>query len=323
MSGRDSFQPYPEMRFAPNGSTGAVAVQHLPRKNRLLAALPLEDYERLRPALEPVHLPLGWTVHRAGDREKYLYFLTAGIVSMSYMTANGASTEFAMTGSEGVVGVASILGGESMLSQAVVRSAGYAYRLETALLKSEFKHHGRLLHLLLRYAQALMVQTGQTAACNRHHSLEQQLCRWILARMDRLPSNDLALTQELIAESLGVRRSSVTEAAGKLQRAGLIRYSRGHIAVLDRPLLEAQACECYAVVKREYERLLPPENTVGNAGVHALEGHAACSISTSASRWPSAASAAPVPVSIRTSPTGTLEHFAVGDARARARAALA
>jgi hypothetical protein len=161
------------------------------------------------------------------------------------------------------------------------------------------------------------------AACNRHHSLEQQLCRWFLARLDRLPSNDLALTQELIAESLGVRRSSVTEAAGKLQRAGLIRYSRGHIAVLDRPLLEAQACECYAVVKREYDRLLPPENTVGNAGARALDGHDACSISTNQIRWPSVTTVAPIPVSIRTSTTGTLEHFAIDDARARSSAALA
>ena len=309
MSGRDSFQPYPEMRFASRGSQRAVAAQHSPRQNRLLAALPLEDYERLLPGLEPVPMPLGWTVHCGGDREKYLYFLTAGIVSSSYVTANGASTEFAVTGSEGAIGIASILGGESMLSQAVVLSAGYAYRLGAELLKSEFKHHDRLLRLLLRYTYALIVQTGQTAVCNRHHSLEQQLCRWILARLDRLPSNNLTLTQELIADSLGVRRSSITKAAGKLQQAGLIHYRRGRIAVLDRSLLEAQACECYAVVKREYDRLLPPESTIGSAGVHAIEVHDRCSISTSP--WPSVTSVAPGPVRIRTSTTGTGERFEV------------
>jgi CRP-like cAMP-binding protein len=296
------------------GSQRAVAAQHSPRKNRLLAGLPLEDYERLLPDLEPVALPLGWTVHRSGDRENYLYFFTVGIVSQFCVTENGASTEFAVTGNEGVIGVASILGGESMPSQAVVLSAGYAYRLGTALVKTEFEHNTALAHLLLRYTLALMAQTGQIAACNRHHSLEQQLCRCILSNLDRLPSNDLTLTQELIADMLGVRRSSVTEAAGNLRRAGLIDYSRGHITVLDRPLLEAQACECYAVVKREYDRLLPPESTIDNASVRAIEVHDTCGISRNQSRFPSVTPVAHALMSIRTSTTGTLERIATDSA---------
>ncbi len=278
MSGRDSFRPYAATPFAPRDRRGAVSARHTPRQNHLLAALPLEDCERLLPDLEPVPLPLGWTIHRPGDREKYLYFLTEGIVSRFYVTQNGASTEFSVTGSEGVIGVASILGGESIPSQAVVLSAGYAYRLRADLVKNEFELSGPLGQLLLRYIQALIVQTGQTAVCNRHHSVEQQLCRWILSSLDRLPSSELTMTQELIAGMLGVRRQGVTEAAGKLQKAGLIHCSRGHIAVLDRPQLEAQVCECYAVVKREYDRLLPPKNTIGNASAHASEAHDTCSI---------------------------------------------
>ena len=254
MLGRDL---YPETRFAFRERKRAVFAQHTPSQNHLLSALPLEDYERLLPDLEPVPLPRGWTVQGVGDRQKYLYFLTAGIVSWFYVMENGASAEFALTGREGVIGVASFLGGESTPSQAVVVSTGYAYRLGTDLLKNEFEHDSPLLHLLLRYTHALIAQTGQIAVCNRHHSLEQQLCRWILSSLDRLPSNELAMTQELIAHMLGVRREGVTEAAGKLQKAGLIHYSRGHIAVLDRPQLEARVCECYAVVKREYDRLLP------------------------------------------------------------------
>jgi len=257
MSGRDSFQTYPETRFASRDRRRALAARHTPRQNHLLAALPAADYERLLPDLQPVSLPLGWTVHRAGEREKYLYFLAAGIVSRFYVSESGESTEFAVTGSEGVIGVASFLGGETTPSQAVVLSAGHAYRLGADLLRNEFEHDGPLPRLLLRYIQALIAQTGQIAVCNRHHSLEQQLCRWILSSLDRLQSNELTVTQELMAEMLGVRRESVTEIAGKLQEAGLIRYSRGHIAVLDRPRLEARACECYAVVKREYDRLLP------------------------------------------------------------------
>src|ERR1035437_7680145 len=262
MSGRDSFQPYPETRFASMDRKRAVFAQHTPRQNRLLAALPLEDYERLLPDLEPVPLPPSWTVHGAGDREKNVYFLTTGIVSRFYVMESGASIEIAVTGSEGVIGVASFLGAESTPSQAVVLSAGYAYRLGSDVLKNEFKRDNLLPHLLLRYTQALLCQTGQIAVCNRHHSLEQQLCRLILSCLDRLPSNELAMTQALIANMLGVRREGVTEAAGKLQKAGLIHYSRGHIAVLNRPQLKSQVCECYAVVKRDYDRLLPRRTPV-------------------------------------------------------------
>ncbi len=235
----------------------AASAKHAPRQNGLLAALPLEDYERLLPDLEPVPLPLGWTVHGAGDREDYLYFLTSGIVSRFCVAENGESAEFAVTGSEGVIGVASFLGGESMPSHAMVLCAGYAYRLGADLVKSEFEHDGPLPQLLLHYTLALIAQTGQIAVCNRHHSLEQRLCRWILSSLDRLPSSELTITQELIADMLGVRRESITEAAGKLQKAGLIHYRRGHIDVLDRPQLETQVCECYATVRREYDRLLP------------------------------------------------------------------
>jgi CRP-like cAMP-binding protein len=230
--------------------------------------LPLENYQRLLPDLAAVPLPLGWTVHGAGDPEKYLYFLIAGIVSRFYVTEDGASAAFSVTGSEGVIGLASFLGGESTLSQAVVLSSGHAYRLEADLLKNEFERDGALSHLLLRYTLALIAQTGQIAACNRHHTLEQRLCRWLLSCLDRLPSNELTLTQELIADMLGVRREGITEAAGNLQKAGLIHYSRGHIAVLDRGRLEARVCECYAAVKREYDRLLRPESTIDNAGMH-------------------------------------------------------
>ena len=257
MLGRYSFRAHPETRFASRDRKRAVSAQHTPRQNQLLAALPLGDYERLLPDLEPVPLPLGRTVHGAGDREKHLYFLTAGIVGRFYVTASGASAEFAITGREGVIGVASFLSGESTPSQAEVLSAGYAYRLGADRLKNEFQHDGPLSHLLLRYTQALITQTAQNAACNRHHTLDQQLCRWLLSNLDRLPSNELIMTQELIAEMLGVRREGVTEAAGRLQKAGLIHTHRGHIIVLDRPQLEAQVCECYAVVKREYDRLLP------------------------------------------------------------------
>jgi len=250
-------RPHPETRLASSDTERALSAQRTPRRNHLLAALPLADYERLLPNLEPVPLPLGWTVHRAGDSEKHLYFLTAGIVSRFYVTQSGESTEFAVTGSEGVIGVASFLGGESTPSQATVVSPGYSYRLAADVLKSEFEHDGPLPHVLLRYAQALIAQTGQVAVCNRHHSLEQQLCRWILSCLDRLPSNELTMTQERIADVLGVRRESVTEAAGKLQKAGLLHCRRGHIAVVDRRRLETHVCECYAVVKREYQRLLP------------------------------------------------------------------
>jgi CRP-like cAMP-binding protein len=228
-----------------------------PRQNRLLAALPLADYERLQPHLFPVPLPLGWTVYGAGDRQRFLYFLTAGIVSRISVTQSGESAEVAVTGNEGVIGIAAFLGGESTTGVALVTSPGYAYRLEVSLLKDEFQYGRPLANLLLRYTQALIVQTGQMAACNRHHSVEQRLCVWMLSCLDRLPANELSMTQELVSHMLGVRREGVTQATGALERAGLIRCSRGHIFVLDRALLEARVCECYAVVRREYERLFP------------------------------------------------------------------
>ena len=192
-------------------------VRHAPRENRILAALPREDYERLLPELEPFPLPSGWTMHDAGVREPYVYFLTEGIVSRFYTTEDGASVGFAVTGNEGVIGIASFLGGESSPGQAVVLSAGFAFRLKATLLKREFEHDGPLPHLLLRYTHSLIAQTGQTAVCNRHHSLEQQFCRFILSCLDRLPSNELAMTQEVISEALGVRREGVTEVEGRLQ----------------------------------------------------------------------------------------------------------
>ena len=228
-----------------------------PKQNHLLAALPASDYERLLPHLEPVALPLGLVVFESGSTLRYLYFPTSGIVSLLYAMENGASTEIAVIGSEGVVGIALFMGGESTPGRAVVQSAGHGYRLEAAALKTEFELGGPLQHLLLRYTQALIAQMTQTAVCNRHHALDQQLCRWLLLSLDRLPSNELTMTQELIANMLGVRREGVTEAAGKLQEAGLIRYIRGHITVLDRPKLETRVCECYAVVKKEMDRLLP------------------------------------------------------------------
>ena len=257
MLGRHSFRSLAEAQFSPWNRERTAFAQHTPRQNHLLAALPPEDYDRLLPELEPVSLPLGWTVQGASDRDKYLYFLTAGIVSLYQVMENGASAEFAVAVSEDIIGVALFLGGDSTPSHAMVLSAGYAYRLRARLLKNEFEHGGPLPHLLLRYTQALIAQTGQTAVCNRHHSVDQQLCRWLLLSLDRLTSNELAMTQERIASMLGVRREGVTEAAGHLQAAGLIHYSRGHITVLDRPQLEKRVCECYAAVKRETDRLLP------------------------------------------------------------------
>jgi len=229
-----------------------------PRQNCLLAVLPPADYERLAPHLELVPLPLGWAVYESGDAQGYLYFPTTSIVSLLYVMADGSSAEIAVVGNEGVVGIALFMGGASTPSRAVVQSAGYGYRFRASALKSEFGHGETLQHLLLRYTQALITQMAQTAVCNRHHSVEQQLCRWLLLSLDRLSTNELTMTQELIANMLGVRREGVTEAAGHLQAAGLIHYSRGKISVLDRPKLETRVCECYAVVKREYDRLLPP-----------------------------------------------------------------
>ena len=237
--------------------TPAVFGKHSPRQNRLLAALPAADYERLLPELELVPLPLGWAVYEASGHLGYVYFPINSIISLLYVMEDGASAEIAVTGFDGVVGIALFMGGETTPSRAVVQSAGYGYRLKAAVLKREFDKGGELQHLALRYTQALITQMAQTAVCNRHHSVEQQLARWLLLSLDRLSSNELAMTQELIANMLGVRREGVTEAAGHLQKAGLIHYSRGHITVLDRPKLEHRVCECYAVVKREYDRLLP------------------------------------------------------------------
>jgi len=234
-----------------------MELPHSPKQNHILASLPAADYARLLPDLELVPMPLGWAVYESGGHQGYVYFPTNSIVSLLYVMENGASAEMAVTGNEGLVGIALFMGGETTPSRAVVQSAGHAYRLKAAILRSEFEHGGALQHLLLRYTQALITQMAQTAVCNRHHSVEQQLCRWLLLSMDRLPGNELRMTQELIANMLGVRREGVTEAAGKLQDAGLIHYSRGHITVLDRPKLETQVCECYAVVKREVDRLLP------------------------------------------------------------------
>ncbi len=226
-------------------------------ENRLLAVLPAAECERLRPHLEPFSMPLGAVVYESGSRLDHVYFPTTAIVSLLYVMADGASAEIAVVGDEGMVGVALFMGGETTPSRAIVQSAGSAYRLPGHLMKEEFVRGGAMQHLLLRYTQALLTQMAQTAVCNRHHSVDQQLCRWLLLSLDRLPSNELVMTQELIANMLGVRREGVTEAAGKLQSDGLIRYSRGRIMVLDRPGLEARACECYGVVKRECDRLLP------------------------------------------------------------------
>jgi CRP-like cAMP-binding protein len=229
----------------------------LPASNRLLAALLPEDFVRLQPDLEFVPLPLGWAVYESGDTQGYVYFPTNAIVSLLYVLADGASTELGVVGNDGVVGIALFMGGDSTPNRAVVQSAGEGFRLKSSVLKAEFERGGELQHLLLRYTQALITQMTQTAVCNRHHSVDQQLCRWLLLSLDRLPSNELRMTQELIANMLGVRREGVTEAAGHLQAAGLIHYGRGRITVLDRPKLEARVCECYAAVKRETDRLFP------------------------------------------------------------------
>ena len=230
---------------------------HSPRQNHLLAALPAQDFARLSAHLELVPMPLGHVLYESGSELRQVYFPTTAIVSLLYVMIDGASAEIAVVGNEGIIGVALFMGGETMPNRAVVQSAGYAYRLRGQLLKEEFNRSGQMQHLLLRYTQALLTQMAQTAVCNRHHSLDQQLCRWLLLSLDRLPSEELVMTQELIANMLGVRREGVTEAAGDLQRAGLIRYQRGRITVLDRTGLEARACECYGVVKKEFDRLLP------------------------------------------------------------------
>lgn len=230
---------------------------HFPQQNHLLAALPKTEFERLEPHLKLVPLPLGEVLYEPGSRLRHVYFPVNSIVSLLYMMVDGASAEIAVVGNEGIIGISLFMGGETTPSRAVVQSAGHAYRLPGQLLKEEFTRGGAMQHLLLRYTQALITQMAQTAVCNRHHSLDQQLCRWLLLSLDRLSSNELVMTQELIANMLGVRREGVTEAAGKLQAAGLIHYSRGRITVLDRAGLEVRTCECYDVVKKESDRLLP------------------------------------------------------------------
>jgi CRP-like cAMP-binding protein len=227
-----------------------------PRNNHLLAALPEAEWRRWQPHIEAIEMPLGAVVYESGVTMSHVYFPITSIVSLLYVLENGASAEIAVVGNEGIVGISLFMGGESTPSRAVVQSAGQGLRLKARFIKDEIKH-GPVIHLLLRYTQALITQMAQTAVCNRHHSLDQQLCRWLLLSLDRLHGNDLVMTQELIANMLGVRREGVTEGAIKLQEAGLIRYSRGRITVLDRKGLEARSCECYGVVRKEYDRLLP------------------------------------------------------------------
>jgi CRP-like cAMP-binding protein len=227
-----------------------------PKRNQLLAALPEDEWPRWQPRLEFVELGLGDVLYESGSTMTHVYFPTTAIVSLLYVMENGASAEIAVVGHEGIVGISLFMGGESTPSRAVVQSAGHAFRLGASEIQEEFKR-APVLHLLLRYTQALITQMAQTAVCNRHHTLDQQLCRWLLLSLDRLPGSELVMTQELIANMLGVRREGVTESATKLQKVGLIKYSRGRITVLDRAALEERSCECYAVVKKEYDRLLP------------------------------------------------------------------
>jgi CRP-like cAMP-binding protein len=227
------------------------------KHNRLLATLSPEEIERLKPRLERVQMPLAQVVYESGRQLEHIYFPTTSIVSVMYVLASGASSGIAVVGAEGAVGVSSFMGGDTTVSRGVVQSEGEALRLPVGDVLAEFRRGGAMQDLLLRYTQSLLTQMGQTAVCNRHHSVAQQLCRWLLLSIDRLPSPEIVTTQELIASMIGVRREGVTEAAGKLQKARVIRYSRGHITVLNRPRLEAMACECYSVVRRETARLLP------------------------------------------------------------------
>ena len=232
-----------------------------PNQNHLLAALPTAEFERILPHLELVQMPLGKVLYESGGQLQHVYFPTTAIVSLHYVTESGASTEIAGVGNEGVLGISLFMGGNTTPSRAIVQTAGHGYQLKAQLLMNEFnrvggRRAGIMQHLLLRYTQALITQISQTAVCNRHHSVEQQLCRWLLLTLDRLPSNELTMTQELIAGMLGVRREGITEAAGHLQQAGFIRYRRGHITVLNRSGMAARVCECYGVVKKEHDRLL-------------------------------------------------------------------
>jgi CRP-like cAMP-binding protein len=247
-------RPYGALRC---GGVASLRAFMILQRNHLLAALPSFDLDRLTSHLKLVALPLGEVLYESDIVSHHVYFPVDSIVSLLSVMLDGASAEIAVVGNDGVVGVSLFMGGETTPSRGVVQSAGHAYRLDGAILKSEFYRGGAMQHLLLRYTQALLTQMAQTAVCNRHHSLDQQLCRWLLLSLDRLPSTELIMTQDLIANMLGVRREGVTEAAGKLQQANLIQYSRGHIVVLDRVGIEARACECYAVVKKESDRLLP------------------------------------------------------------------
>ena len=228
-----------------------------PKQNLLLDALQNAEFDRLSPNLELVEMPLGKVLYESGGMLEHVYFPTNSIISLLYVMENGSSAEIAVVGNEGILGISLFMGGETTSSRAIVQSSGHAYRLKVQLLKDEFNRGGPVQRLLLRYTQALITQMAQTAVCNRHHSVEQQLCRWLLLSLDRLATDQLTMTQELIANMLGVRREGVTDAAGKLQRDGLIIYNRGHITVLDRPKLEKRSCECYQVVKAEFDRLLP------------------------------------------------------------------
>jgi CRP-like cAMP-binding protein len=244
---------------------------HSPEQNHLLAALSPAERERIYPHLQLVTMPLGRVLYESGDPLLHVYFPLDCIVSLLYVMENGASAEISVVGNEGLIGIALFMGGETTPSRAIVQSAGYTYRLTARRLKDEFNRHGDMQLMLLRYTQALITQMSQTAVCNRHHSVDQQLCRWLLLSLDRLPSNELVMTQELIANMLGVRREGVTDAAGKLQKLGVIQYARGQITVLDRPKLERLSCECYAVVKKESDRLLlPPLHHEPSSGKSAL-----------------------------------------------------
>ncbi len=256
MTQRSSLDPPSQARVAPPVANPFAAKAPPARANRVLAALPADEYQRLLAHLEPVHLPRGLTLHGAGDRESYLYFIAAGLVRKSNVMRDGTSGEVALTGREGVIGISVFLGGAGTPGQSVVLCEGFAYRLRADRVRSEFDSGGALPALLLRYTQALIAQTGQVAVCNRFHPLEQRLCRWLLSCLDRLPSNELAMTQEVIAESLGVRREGITATAGRLQETGVIECHRGHLAVLDRARLEALACECYAALRQGYDGLL-------------------------------------------------------------------
>lgn len=227
-----------------------------PHQNHLLAALPKAEFEHISPYLEPVVMPLGEVLYESGGQLQHVYFPTTAIVSLHYVTENGASAETAGVGNEGVLGISLFMGGNTTPSRATVQTAGVGYRLRERLMMEEFNRAGPMMRLMLRYTQALITQMSQTAVCNRHHSVEQQLCRWLLTTLDRLPSNELTMTQELIANMIGVRREAITEAAQRLQQLGFIRYRRGHITVLDRAGLKSRVCECYGVVKKEYDRLL-------------------------------------------------------------------